>query len=342
MSPAERQALQGWWRGFVESGELPSCFERVQGRLIRAVHRAPLAGGEVFVKTMTFPRGKDRLRYLLRALPAKHEAEMLRATAAAGVPCPEVVAAFSGRRLGLPRRSMLVLRALPAVCEQADPEQRAVDEVHLALRLLRAGIYHGDLHGENFVRLASGALAVLDLQSARRFDAGAAGARRRRCLVAARMLRARSGAEAQAALDAMRGCGLLASAAEVAETLALRDRERARYDETRIRRCMQSSTEFERRISWRGVCYRLRSARAGGRWIRGCSRSRDAWVGQRIQQLRSSEVGPFGAYFQKWWWLGGGASLYVSRSCSDDQIEAAVESASAAARALRSDAANLL
>ena len=73
---------------------------------------------------------------------------------------------------------MLVLRALPVVEEVATAEQRVQEEVALACALLDRGVYHGDLHTDNFVRLASGALAVLDMQSARRFSPSAAVARR--------------------------------------------------------------------------------------------------------------------------------------------------------------------
>ena len=284
MTAAEQEELQRWWRGFVHSGALPSCFEHVQGRLIRAVHRAPLAGGEVFVKTMTFPRAKDRLRYLFRALPAQHEAAMLRATAAAGVPCPEVVAAFRGRRLGLPRRSMLVLRALP-VTDGVEPDAaaRVADEVAVAMRLLAAGILHDDLHRENFVRLASGELAVLDLQSARRFEPGSDGADLRRMAVATRMLRDRGGSEQRATIAAMRAHTMLCSEAEAAEALRVSVRLRARYERSRVHRCLRTSTEFARRLTMLGVRYERRGRDPHGRWFRGGPALRDAWLGQRVR-----------------------------------------------------------
>ena len=339
MSASEQEELLGWWRGFAQSGELPSCFERVQGRLIRAVHRAPLAGGEVFVKTMTFPRAKDRLRYLFRALPAQHEAAMLRATAAAGVPCPEVVAAFRGRRLGLPHRSMLVLRALPVV-DEVEPDAAAcvADEVAVAMRLLAAGIHHDDLHEENFVRLQSGELAVLDLQSAQQYEPGSDNAGGRRMAVATRMLRDREGPEQDAAIAAMRAHGMLCSEAEVAHALRVSDRLRARYNRSRVHRCLRTSTEFARRLTLSGVRYERRGRDPGGRWLRGGAALRDAWLGQRVRQLRGAATQPFGAYFRKWWWLGGGSALYVSRQCSDAEIEVEVQEAAAAARAWRDEA----
>jgi hypothetical protein len=106
---------------------------------------------------------------------------MLAATAAAGIPCPEVLAVRTLRRAGLPFRSLLVLRALPVRPETAGDGERLVEEAVLATRLLAAGIVHPDLHGGNFVRLADGRLAVLDLQSARlRRAAAAAGSPRAR------------------------------------------------------------------------------------------------------------------------------------------------------------------
>ena len=330
------EELQRWWRTFVSTGALPAGLEPVQGRLIRAVHRGCIGEVDVFVKTMTFPRAKDRLRYLLRPLPADHEAAMLRMAAAARVTCPEVLAAFTHRSGGLPCRSMLVLRALPVVAESAEEERRIEDEVALAMQLLGAGICHGDLHAENFVRLSTGPLAVLDLQSAHAFDPGGGGASRRRLQVAARMLREREGRSERLAVAAMRASGMLQSEAEVDSALALRNRVRRRYEDSRIRRCLLTSTEFERRLSWAGVGYRLRSAPAGGRWVHGPRGLRDAWIGQRILQLQAAEPALFGGFFQKWWWLGGGCSLYVSRPCSDDRIDAAVAAASAATRSLES------
>ena len=333
MTGTERDVMERWWRAFAVAGAAPAELELVQGRIIRAVHRGPLGDGEAFVKTMAFPRAKDRLRYLVRPLPAAHEAALLRATAAAGVPCPEVVAAFTSRRFGLPHRSMLVLRALPVVVDAATPEQRIQEEVALAAVMLDRGIYHGDLHSENFVRLSSGVLAVLDMQSARRFVPGAAGASRRRRAVAVRMLRERSEASERAAVAAMREHGVLRSDGEVSAALAARDREELRYLRSRVLRCMQTSTEFERRVTWSGVrCWR-RAAASDGRWVRGGKELRAAWMGQRIGQLEAGASPTFGGYFHKWWWLGGGASLYVPGSCSDDRVGAEV--AAAAARDLR-------
>ncbi|MFN3244540.1 MAG: lipopolysaccharide kinase InaA family protein [Planctomycetota bacterium] len=332
LEPRDRQVVDRWFEAFVRDGRVPDELTHVQGRLIRAVHRAALPSGEVFVKTMTFPRAKDRLRYAFRALPAAHEAWMLRATAMAGIPCPEVVAVRTRRRLGLPHRSMLVVRALDVAGDPEPAERRAPDEVRLAMRLLQAGIRHRDLHGENFVRLRSGALAVLDLQSVSISGAERQPVAEVRLATASRLLRDRHGAAHAAALAAMRDCGMLCSDAELTSVAARIEAERARYERSRIRRCMQTSTQFERSVHWSGVRHRLRDAAPDGRWIRGGAELRDAWIGQRVRQLREGAPLPFGAFFQKWWWLGGGAALYVPRACSDERIEAEVRTASAATR----------
>lgn len=327
-----RAQLEQWWRTFVVTGAVGAELELVQGRLIRAVHRGCIGDEHVYVKTMTFPRAKDRLRYAFRPLPAGHEAAMLRKASAAHVACPEVLAAFTERSCGMPRRSMLILRALPAVADGEDRAQRIDEEVELAMQLLHAGICHGDLHAENFVRLTTGALAVLDLQSARAFKPDGSGAQRRRLQVAARMLRVRRGDSERLAVASMRARGMLLSKAEADSVLALRDRESTRYEDSRVRRCLQNSTDFERRMSWSGVGYRLRCAPAGGRWVHGPRGLREAWIGQRVLQLQAATPAVFGAFFQKWWWLGGGCSLYVSSPCSDDRVDAAIATASAAAK----------
>ena len=77
--------IEAWWRHFAATGTAPADWRHVQSRLIRAVHRAELDGHSVFVKTMTFPRAKDRLRYSVRPMPTAHEARLLRALARGGV-----------------------------------------------------------------------------------------------------------------------------------------------------------------------------------------------------------------------------------------------------------------
>ena len=328
LAAADAAVVDRWWTTFVATGALPSELPLVQGRLVRAVHRGELPSGPVYVKVMTFPRAKDRLRYLLRALPAQHEAAMLGRLAAARVPCPEVVAVRTQRRLGLPARSLLVLRALPVAAASAaaaeDPQQRLRDEAALAVRLLAAGIEHHDLHGGNFVRLADGRLAVLDLQSAR--PSARAGSDRARLAAAARLVRDRHGDDA-VAMAALLAAGLLHDAAEVAGVLAQRQRDAAHFRRSRAHRCLRESTEYTWQLRLTGREFRLRAGLGDGRWWWGGDELRRAWIGQCVLRLDAGTAPTFHGFFQKWWWLGGAAALYVPRRLADDGVDAAVRDA---------------
>lgn len=321
--------LDRWWRTFVATGRLPDDLPLVQGRLVRAVHRGELPSGPVYVKVMAFPRAKDRLRYAVRALPAAHEAAMLAATAAAGIPCPEVVAVRTARRRGLPFRSLLVLRALDRRDEE--PElARLGEEAALAARLLAAGIVHRDLHPGNFVRLADGRLAVLDLQSAGRSRRG--GAAHRRLAAAVRLVQHRPELSPAAAAAALLPSGLLRDPGEVDRVLAAGERARRAFVHSRIRRCLEVSTEFTRHVRWLGVEHRTRGELAPGRWIRGGRDLRRVWLGQRAAQVLDDGKPMFHAFLQKWWWFGGGGALYAPLACSEERIEAGVRDALAAYR----------
>lgn len=331
LGAADAAVLDRWWRTFVATGAVPGELELVQARLVRAVHRGALPSGPVHVKAMTFPRAKDRLRYALRRLPAAHEAAMLRLTAAAGIPCPQVLAVRTLRRAGLPHRSLLVLRSLPTDSGGAgaeDPVRRLRDAAVLAVRLLAAGIVHRDLHDGNFVRLRDGGLAVVDLQSARRSPAARRGARRLRLALAARLVRERGAASEWG--SALLTAGLLRTPAEVADVAALCAAEVARFRRSRIARCLGDSTEFVRQVHWWGTEHRLRAGLGGGRWWRGGASLRRAWIGQRIRQVDQGAAMVFPGFFRKWWWLGGGSGLYVPAACSDERIEVEVRTASAA------------
>lgn len=326
----DAEVLKGWWRTFVATGAVGDDLERVQGRLIRAVSRGQLPSGPVHIKTMTFPRKKDRLRYAFRALPAVHEANMLRAVRDAGLPCPEVLAVRTQRRWGLPHRCMLVLRTMPLTEEPEDAMQRADDEVELAVRLLGAGVYHRDLHRENFVRRSSGELAVLDLQSASCIGLARARSHKVRLGVATRLLRDRAPHERDRALARMRDLDLLVSDTEVASAVARATQEEQQYLDARIRRCLMSSTEFERLVHLTGIEYRARGVLPNGRWWCGPGKLKDAWIGQRRRWFTGGPTPVFAAFFQKWWWLGGGAALYVPMTCADERIEVEVRTASSA------------
>jgi tRNA A-37 threonylcarbamoyl transferase component Bud32 len=327
----DQQVLDHWWQTFVATGELPAGLQRVQGRLIRAVHRGELPSGPVHIKTMTFPRKKDRLRYAFRALPAVHEANMLASTSAASIPCPEVVDVRVQRRALLPHRSMLVLRSLPLSEIAEDPLKRLDDEIELASRLVAAGIHHRDLHTDNFVRMASGELAVLDMQSASRIRSDQASSSAVRLAVASRLLRDRDQQLQASALIRMRGIGLLRSDSECESVKSRIEQLQLRYQDSRIRRCLLNSTEFVRRTHVSGVEYRMRGELPAGRWWQGGRALRTAWIGQRVRDLDAGTPPVFAAFFQKWWWLGGGAALYVPAQCEDERIEVEVQSASSAA-----------
>lgn len=327
MTEHDRAVIDVWWREFVATGRLPTAFEAVQGRLVRMVGRSTLPSGPVHVKAMTFPRPKDRLRYALRKLPGAHEAHMLRAVAAAGIVCPEVLDVRVARRFGLPFRSLLVLRTLPpcAAPDRAGAAARLRDEAAIASKLLAAGVVHRDLHRDNFVRLPDGTLAVLDLQSARA-TASAAG-RAARLRVVSRLLRDRPGLTDDEALAIAQQCGLVHDAAEAGAVRTRIARERRHHRDARVRRCLQESTEFTRHVHWYGVEHRQRSGLGEGRWHRGGREVRAAWLGQRVLQLEQGRPPVFTGFFGKWWWLGGGGALYVPRACSDERIALEVHSA---------------
>lgn len=332
---AERDAIAVWWQRFCATGDLgqdlPGAPDLVQRRLVRAVHRAVLPSGPVFVKTMCFPRAKDRLRYALRPLPAAHEAAMLRRTAAAGIPCPTVLAVGTRRRRGLPERSMLVLRGLAVEPAAPAGAGRVAQQAGLTMRLLAAGIHHRDLHDENFVALVGGGLAVLDLQSAtwRPSDRRCSGAVRLAC--AARLLRDRSIEACAAALPALREAGLVTSVAE-AERLRLRAAiDRRRFERSRVRRCLVSGTDYARTFHWWGVEHRLRGLDVPAR-RRPHRLARAAWLGQQLLWLHEGRPRSFLAMARNWWWLGGRAALYIPATVQDQEFESQVMTLAAAYR----------
>ncbi|MBM4061473.1 MAG: hypothetical protein FJ265_10330 [Planctomycetes bacterium] len=325
--PADLPVLEVWWRHFVAAGRLPEDVACVQQRLVRAVGRGELPSGPVFLKAMTFPRAKDRLRYLARALPAAHEAALLRAVAAAGIRCPEVVAVRTARWAGLPFRSLLVLRALP-VAERGEPAvPRLRDAAAIAARLLEAGIEHGDLHGGNFVRLADGELAVLDLQSAR-LRGRVCGSASARVAAAARLLREHLGGPAAAA-EPLLQAGLLRDAGQFAEAVRLAEEQQRRFQRGRVLRCLQESTEFGRRWHWCGVEHHRRGGLPRGRWLPPDPRALRCWLGQRALHLFEARAPVFAALRRRWWWRSGMGALYAPHACSEDRIEAELSAAAA-------------
>jgi hypothetical protein len=328
IGPGDTEVLSRWWEGFLATGQVPAELELVQGRLIRSVHRGELPSGTVYVKTMTFPRAKDRLRYAFRALPATHEAAMLGAVAAAGVRCPEVVAVHTARRAGLPFRSMLVLRALPVVPEPTDVAKRLHDEAVVGAKLLAKGIEHRDLHGGNFVRLTDGTLAVLDLQSASQ-HAAPREAPGDRVAAAARLLREHLAASDEVAA-ALCASGLLRNREEIAGARARAAAEQLHFQRGRVLRCLGESTEFTRELRWNGILHRTREPLPEGYWLPPSAQARQQWLGQRARQVfggAGSASLVFPAFFRKWWWPRAKGTLYVPRTCSEVRIHAELLSA---------------
>lgn len=324
MTPADTAVVDRWWAQFRGAGVLPDDLTLVQGRLVRAVHRGELPSGPVFVKTMTFPRAKDRLRYLIRPLPLRHEAAMLAAVAGAGLPVPAVLACRTARRWGVPFRAMLVLRALPVAQVAPAPPEQLRRAAGLTRRLLQAGIRHRDLHAGNFVALADGGMAVLDLQSASRVAAGVPTAAER-IGAAARLCREWLPAAWVAA--ALVDGGLLGSADEVAAAVALAGRERRDYAVGRVRRCLGTSTDFVRRIGLAGVTYERRGGLPPGRWLAPDRDGLAVWLGQRVRHLDDGLPPLFPAFFRRWWWPAGMGSLYLPASHGEDPVAAAVAEA---------------
>jgi hypothetical protein len=250
---------------------------------------------------------------------------MLRAVAATGIPCPAVLDVRSARRWGAPFRSLLVLRTLPTAVDPRSPRERLMAEAALALQLLAHGIVHRDLHTLNFLPLADGALAVLDLQSASQGRPQRVCTRRQRLAVAARLARERPGLDDAVATAVLREAGLLHDDGEQTALQAQLAADRRRFLRTRVMPCLSESTEFTRRLCWSGLEYRVRSGLEPGTCWQARRELRGAWLGQRVLQIECGRPLGLSAYCQKWWWLGGAASLYVAERCSGERIPAAVK-----------------
>ncbi len=307
--------LAAWWREVQATGALPATAASVRTRLVRQVGSDRLPSGPVFLKVMAFPRRSDRWRYLLRALPAAREAAMLHRVAAAGIPCPEVVAIRTARRRLWPHRSLLVLRALPVVVDAAPPRQRLREQAELARRLAAAGLFHPDLNPDNFVRLAAGPLAILDLQSLRpaldRVRAGQA--------MAARLLLEASELAVDEAVTILVASGLPgAGDASVVTRAARIARAQLR---TRVRRCWQTSTEFVRvAFGFGGVEHRRRGELPAGRWVTGGAELAQCWHGERLLEVFEGRTPQLRAFRRKWSWLPGERAVYIPATVAEERV----------------------
>ena len=280
--PDAALCLRQWIEACAASpGGLPPGVELVQTRLIRTVGRGRLPGlGDAFIKVMGFPRGKDRLRYVHRALPARHESLVLETVKARApdLPVPESLAWASQRAPGcFPRLSVLVTRGLEV--DAASPTPSVADRVLAARRLCEVGIEHGDLHHGNFVRLTDGRTAALDLQSARVHGGSL---EPRVCVrIAAKLIES----EGDDALDAVVDGGLVAASARDA-VRAQAARLRSATVERRVRRCLQESSEFAKSIGVGAVRHVRRGVAPGRALVR--VQEPDAlrlWIGDRVREV---------------------------------------------------------
>lgn len=306
LSPSARQVLDAWIAACSnDPSRLPGGVRIVQARLVRIVGCGELPGeGSAYLKLMSFPRGKDRVRYAIRALPAAHEASVLAFArrAVPDVPVPEVLAATGSRRYGLPRMSLLVTRALPLLDDGA--RATLAEGAEIAVRIARTGLFHPDLHLRNLPRLADGRLALIDLQSAR-IRGEALGPRDRFAM--ARKLAAEA---VDGDLAPLAAAGLV-PAGEIEAVRAAAHRLRVAELDRRIRRCWSTSTEFERRRGPFGAVYRrrkageLRLAGEGGRELRRL------WLGDRACEILDGAVPVFAMLTASPRWLGGRHRLYI-------------------------------
>lgn len=293
-------------------GALPEGCETVHRRLVRAVGRGELPGvGTAYLKVMPFPRLKDRLRYLLRPLPAEHEARLLRHLSAAvpDVPCPEPLAVVAQRRFGVPHLSVLVTRGLPVAPDTTVPFPAMA---RAAARLCDAGIDHPDLHRGNFVALDDGRVAVLDLQSARRRGRGLSDRERR--AVAAKLLEGERAAGGVALVEA----GLIPRGA-VADVEAEARRLRREAVRRRIERCLRESTEFAVKRRWNGWVARRRTAGPGAVRVEDAA-ARGLWLGDRALEVLDGAEPVLTGAFWKMAGVPGRPSVYIPPLVSRENL----------------------
>ncbi|MBK8978386.1 MAG: hypothetical protein IPM29_20995 [Planctomycetes bacterium] len=316
----------------------PAGVTPIAERLVRRVGRGPLRDGRVaFVKWMTFPRPKDRLRYVHRPLPAEHEARMLRGVAAAvpSVVAPEVLAVVAERRRGRPHLSVLVTAGLPV-----DPERSpdVLAAARVATELARHGFVHTDLHLDNVLCLRDGRLGVVDLQSARRSDGAVTRADRIRMAV---KLLATLPAGMPCDVEAVVAAGLVDASDRGAVQRRI-GREQRRDLRRRVRRCLTTSTEFVVRRDVRGTWFVRRAAGAALGAERPVGRAgRELWIGDRAREILSGARPLLAALFRAAPWLPGEDRVCLAPGVEPQELERARPALRAAFRAwrgLRADA----
>jgi len=317
LTDADRRALRAWRSHCrVRRGTLPSGVRPVRTRLIRAVGEGSLPdAGRVFVKVMGFPRWEDKIRYLFRRLPARHEADLLRYLRRHSIPCPEVLAVWTERALVLPRFSGLVTRGLCSDGRELSP----ADSIPLIRQLIAARVHHPDLHGDNFLGLADGRVAVLDVQSARILRFGFA--RRHRVAMTAKWLmhlRSPRGAAA----DLLEQEGVL-SAAERRAAERLSEVLYRRQWCRRIERCFKESSDYAVSRGCDHVLYRRRAVGSdAGEWLSGGRELRDLWIGDRVREQWDGEPPVCVALREDRFRVGGRYRLQVLAPLSSELREA--------------------
>jgi hypothetical protein len=314
LSPADRAALERWFAECrARPGGLPAGVTAVQARLIRRVGRGELPDrGPAYLKVMDFPRARDRFRYLLRPMPAEHEAAMLGAVAdqVPAVAVPAVLAVGTQRRRGLPRLSVLATAGLELGAEPtcASPAEAAA----VAVRLATAGIFHPDLHSGNLPVLADGRLAVLDLQSARR--------RRAPLRLGLRLQMASRLAREPGGLTAAVAAGLI-SAAEAPLAAARAQRTAAEEVDRRVRRCLTTSSEFIvlRRLG--GTSHRRRDCEGPEKLaLRGGRELLRAWMGDRALEVLDGRPPLFSRLVRDRLWPITRFRLYIPQATDADLV----------------------
>ncbi len=309
---AEELAELRAWAGesLAARGALPAACEDVQSRLIRSVGRGRLASGRlVYLKLMAFPRGKDALRYIHRSLPAEREARSLLRLAAGGIDCPRPLYVQTQRRCLRPHFSFLAMTAIETEERQPDFAEYCA----LTARLTGLGLFHPDLNPGNFLCQKSGGLALIDLQSARwRAAPLAAGLRMR--MAAKLWLESGKGKGS----ELMVAAGLLQQE-QLPAVLAEARRLRIAFLRGRVLRCLQTSSEFECRRSWRGTMHRRRD-RAADHSLEGGRELRQLWIGDRAREILLSEQSQLSALFLRSWWSPGRSALYFPKELAADRL----------------------
>jgi hypothetical protein len=97
-------------------------------------------------------------------------------------------------------------------------------------------------------------------------------------------------------------------------------RECVRFLRTRVRRCLQTSTEFVRTARAGSIEHRQRAALPPGRWVAGGADLRQAWLGQRLLAVFERRPPVLAAYRHGSWWLPGRHSVYVPAAISETSL----------------------